>query len=185
MYCRVWDGTQEMEIVLGLFTCSEIDILNHPPTLPRGDLRQLAFDVLRSLFFSPPTMDLPAAPAGQATANTGLQDNPEISELPKSNHAPSKSSNRNASGNLPPVFKQSEAVESGPSSAPPAKPVNRPAASKNAIVHSVLQVSNPKPCTNEQRRNPVLALIRNVGLEIGDISVDFQVGTHNGVLFLR
>lgn len=36
-----------------------------------------------------------------------------------------------------------------------------------------------------QRRNPILPLIRNVGLEIGDIVVDYQVGAHNGVLFLR
>jgi DNA excision repair protein ERCC-1 len=28
-------------------------------------------------------------------------------------------------------------------------------------------------------------LIRNVGLEIGDIVADFQVGAHAGVLFLR
>ena len=27
--------------------------------------------------------------------------------------------------------------------------------------------------------------IKNVGLEIGDIAADYQVGTHNGVLFLR
>jgi hypothetical protein len=31
----------------------------------------------------------------------------------------------------------------------------------------------------------VLQGIKNVGLEIGDIVADYQVGTHNGVLFLR
>jgi DNA excision repair protein ERCC-1 len=30
-----------------------------------------------------------------------------------------------------------------------------------------------------------LQSIKNVGLEIGDIAADYQVGTHNGVLFLR
>ncbi|BEI92078.1 uncharacterized protein CcaverHIS019_0408980 [Cutaneotrichosporon cavernicola] len=56
---------------------------------------------------------------------------------------------------------------------PPTKSGSLPAASKNAIVYSVLQ-----------RRNPILPLIRSVGLEIGDIVVDYQVGAHNGVLFL-
>lgn len=36
-----------------------------------------------------------------------------------------------------------------------------------------------------QRRNPVLQSIKNVGIEVGDIVADYQVGTHNGVLFLR
>lgn len=36
-----------------------------------------------------------------------------------------------------------------------------------------------------QRRNPVLALIKNVGLEVGDIQADYQVGATTGVLFLR
>lgn len=36
-----------------------------------------------------------------------------------------------------------------------------------------------------QRRNPVRQSVKNVGMEIGDIAADFQVGTHNGVLFLR
>ncbi|KAK1922718.1 putative mating-type switching protein swi10 [Papiliotrema laurentii] len=51
------------------------------------------------------------------------------------------------------------------------KPINRPATSKNAIVYNA-------------RRNPVLQSIKNVGIEIGDIVADYQVGTHNGVLFL-
>ncbi|ORX39280.1 restriction endonuclease type II-like protein [Kockovaella imperatae] len=38
--------------------------------------------------------------------------------------------------------------------------------------------------TVNQRRNPVLQSIKNVGIEIGDIVADYQVGTHNGVLFL-
>ncbi|RSH85940.1 ssDNA endonuclease and repair protein rad10 [Apiotrichum porosum] len=106
------------------------------------------------------------------------------SSLPRSTHAPSLSSNRNAGGGqrLPPKTGESSstvaAAPGGGPSAPappsgPSKPVNRPAASKNAIVHSVLQ-----------RRNPILPLIRNVGLEIGDIKADYQVGAHNGVLFL-
>ncbi|RXK35828.1 hypothetical protein M231_06922 [Tremella mesenterica] len=53
------------------------------------------------------------------------------------------------------------------------KPVNRPVASKNAIVYNAVQ-----------RRNPVLQAIKNVGIEIGDVVADYQVGTHNGVLFL-
>jgi len=39
--------------------------------------------------------------------------------------------------------------------------------------------------TDCQRRNPVRAAIKGVSSEIGDIPADFQVGTHNGVLFLR
>ncbi|EIW67055.1 hypothetical protein TREMEDRAFT_23521, partial [Tremella mesenterica DSM 1558] len=35
-----------------------------------------------------------------------------------------------------------------------------------------------------KRRNPVLQAIKNVGIEIGDVVADYQVGTHNGVLFL-
>lgn len=73
------------------------------------------------------------------------------SSLPRSTHAPSLSSNRNAGGGqrLPPKTGESSstvaAAPGGGPSAPappsgPSKPVNRPAASKNAIVHSVLQV---------------------------------------------
>ncbi|WVR08906.1 hypothetical protein IAU60_005965 [Kwoniella sp. DSM 27419] len=81
---------------------------------------------------------------------------------------------RNAAGGAPPAFDASPApapplaAQAGPS-----RPINRPAASKNSIVYSAVQ-----------RRNPVLASIRNVGIEIGDIVADYQVGAHNGVLFL-
>ncbi|KIR52661.1 DNA excision repair protein ERCC-1 [Cryptococcus gattii Ru294] len=51
------------------------------------------------------------------------------------------------------------------------RPINRPAASKNSIIYNA-------------RRNPVLSAIRNVGIEVGDIVADYQVGAHNGVLFL-
>ncbi|GMK57109.1 hypothetical protein CspeluHIS016_0309490 [Cutaneotrichosporon spelunceum] len=122
----------------------------------------------------------PPSPASGSSSAPGFLS---ASSLHRSSHVPSLSSNRNASGNLPPIPKQSQTAPAAgggkgadasvtPSSAP-AKPVNRPAASKNAIVYSVLQ-----------RRNPILPLIRNVGLEIGDIVVDYQVGAHNGVLFL-
>ncbi|KGB75843.2 DNA excision repair protein ERCC-1 [Cryptococcus deuterogattii R265] len=53
------------------------------------------------------------------------------------------------------------------------RPINRPAASKNSIIYNAVQ-----------RRNPVLSAIRNVGIEVGDIVADYQVGAHNGVLFL-
>lgn len=148
-------------------------------------------------------MDPPPPPA--AGPSTGFQS---ASAILRSTHVPSLNSNRNASGNIPPPPKKAPppaSAEGGPltnggetsgSTAPVAttKPVNRPAASKNAIVYSVLQVSDldelcdptMKLVANAlQRRNPVLPLIRNVGLEIGDIVVDYQVGTHNGVLFLR
>lgn len=36
-----------------------------------------------------------------------------------------------------------------------------------------------------KRKNPVLKEIKGVGVEISDITADYQVGTHNGVLFLR
>jgi hypothetical protein len=42
-----------------------------------------------------------------------------------------------------------------------------------------------EPDAECQRRNPVRAAIKGVSSEIGDIPADFQVGTHNGVLFLR
>nr|ODN90596.1 DNA excision repair protein ERCC-1 [Cryptococcus depauperatus CBS 7841] len=51
------------------------------------------------------------------------------------------------------------------------RPIHRPAAGKHSIIYN-------------SRRNPVLACIRNVSIEIGDIPADYQVGTHNGVLFL-
>ncbi|TXT08661.1 hypothetical protein VHUM_02789 [Vanrija humicola] len=95
--------------------------------------------------------------------------------LPRSTHAPSLSSNRNAGGGLPapprPVAESSAAGQEA--AAAPAKPVNRPSQGKNAIVYNAVQ-----------RRNPVLGLIRNMNLEIGDILADYQVGAHNGVLFL-
>ncbi|WVO15355.1 hypothetical protein L204_103011 [Cryptococcus depauperatus] len=53
------------------------------------------------------------------------------------------------------------------------RPIHRPAAGKHSIIYNSVQ-----------RRNPVLACIRNVSIEIGDIPADYQVGTHNGVLFL-
>ncbi|AFR96181.1 DNA excision repair protein ERCC-1 [Cryptococcus neoformans C23] len=53
------------------------------------------------------------------------------------------------------------------------RPINRPAASKSSIIYNAVQ-----------RRNPVLSAIRNVGIEVGDIVADYQVGAHNGVLFL-
>ncbi|CAK9779920.1 hypothetical protein CC85DRAFT_297906 [Cutaneotrichosporon oleaginosum] len=121
----------------------------------------------------------PSLPSGSSASLSGFQS---ASSLPRSSHAPSLSSNRNASGNLPPTPKQAvpppTEVDKGANvlgtvASASSKPVNRPAASKNAIVYSVLQ-----------RRNPILPLIRNVGLEIGDIVVDYQVGAHNGVLFL-
>ncbi|EAL20034.1 hypothetical protein CNBF3600 [Cryptococcus deneoformans B-3501A] len=61
----------------------------------------------------------------------------------------------------------------GPStnSSQTSRPINRPAASKNSIIYNA-------------RRNPVLSAIRNVGIEVGDIVADYQVGAHNGVLFL-
>ncbi|OCF40583.1 DNA excision repair protein ERCC-1 [Kwoniella heveanensis CBS 569] len=88
---------------------------------------------------------------------------------------------RNASGGLPPIPKESPAPAAPPASGagasaqagPSSRPINRPAASKNSIVYSAVQ-----------RRNPVLGSIRNVGIEIGDIVADYQVGAHNGVLFL-
>ncbi|WVQ93045.1 hypothetical protein IAU59_000109 [Kwoniella sp. CBS 9459] len=93
------------------------------------------------------------------------------------------SSMRNASGGLPPIPKGPPAPPSAGTGAGvgngaepqagPSRPINRPAASKNSIVYSAVQ-----------RRNPVLGSIRNVGIEIGDIVADYQVGAHNGVLFL-
>lgn len=89
---------------------------------------------------------------------------------------------RNASGGLPPIPKDDHPLqpaaenkdEATPVPTVKSKPINRPATSKNAIVYNAVQ-----------RRNPVLGSIKNVGIEIGDIVADYQVGTHNGVLFLR
>ncbi|WWC72887.1 uncharacterized protein I206_106851 [Kwoniella pini CBS 10737] len=105
-----------------------------------------------------------------------------------STHAPSTSSLRNASGGQAPIpdlpgpsnianspstpTRDTANAQAGPSSSS-SRPINRPAASKNSIIYSSVQ-----------RRNPVLGSIRNVGVEIGDIVADYQVGTHNGVLFL-
>ncbi|KAK4689383.1 DNA excision repair protein ERCC-1, partial [Tremellales sp. Uapishka_1] len=84
---------------------------------------------------------------------------------------------RNASGGLPPIPKESPDPPSVASEnhAPPAKakPINRPATGKKAIVYNAVQ-----------RGNPVLKAIKNVGTEIGDIVADYQVGVHNGVLYL-
>ncbi|ORY24194.1 restriction endonuclease type II-like protein [Naematelia encephala] len=93
---------------------------------------------------------------------------------------------RNASGGQPPLppppftpptlstsNTSNTSEPAGPVTPVRAKPINRPAASKNAIVYNAVQ-----------RRNPVLQSIKNVGIEIGDIVADYQVGTHNGVLFL-
>ncbi|BEJ15144.1 hypothetical protein CspHIS471_0409110 [Cutaneotrichosporon sp. HIS471] len=122
----------------------------------------------------------PPRPGSSSLSAPGFQS---ASSVLRSTGVTSLNSNRNASGNLPPIPKQPPAAPSTegdkgvgssvPSVPSSSKPVNRPATSKNAIVYSVLQ-----------RRNPILPLIRSVGLEIGDIVVDYQVGAHNGVLFL-
>ncbi|ODO04761.1 hypothetical protein I350_05371 [Cryptococcus amylolentus CBS 6273] len=98
---------------------------------------------------------------------------------------PGAPSFRNASGGLPQVRdsedSNSDTQPQGGPSAPPvqpqagsSRPINRPASSKSSIVYNSVQ-----------RRNPVLGAIRSVGIEIGDIPADYQVGAHNGVLFLR
>ncbi|KAL7421037.1 ssDNA endonuclease and repair protein rad10 [Cryptotrichosporon argae] len=89
-------------------------------------------------------------------------------------------SNRDASGGLPPIRPEAPTAPIPPGVPPAAgpstsgsRPIHRPAASKNAIVYNAVQ-----------RRNPVLGSIKNVGIEIGDIVADYQVGAHNGILFL-
>jgi DNA excision repair protein ERCC-1 len=72
----------------------------------------------------------------------------------------------------------------------PVKPVHRNVSSKNAIVYNAVQVCIDTLWESiesllSQRKNPVLSAIKNVPTEIGDIPADYQVGTHNGVLFLR
>ncbi|WOO83721.1 DNA excision repair protein ERCC-1 [Vanrija pseudolonga] len=120
-------------------------------------------------------MDTEAGPS-TSTPGPSAPGFQSASALPRSTHVPSLSSNRNASGGLPapprPVAESSTAAQDA-STAAPSKPVNRPSQGKNAIVYNAVQ-----------RRNPVLGLIRNMNLEIGDIVADYQVGAHNGVLFL-
>jgi DNA excision repair protein ERCC-1 len=116
------------------------------------------------------------------------------STLPR--HVPSTSSHRNATNILPPVPAapatelETEKEKDETPVAGPSKPVQRPTARKNAIVFNAVQVSSR--CFDRglaadlpKRRNPVRASVKNVAMEIGDIPADFQVGTHNGVLFLR
>ncbi|WWD21189.1 hypothetical protein CI109_105673 [Kwoniella shandongensis] len=139
--------------------------------------------------------DDPSSAAGGSTPMPPPQPSPagfqSASSFLKTNGAGQPTSTtsgslRNASGGLPPIPKESPApspagIEANtatasagqPQVAGSSKPINRPAASKNSIIYSAVQ-----------RRNPVLGSIRNVGIEIGDIVADYQVGTHNGVLFL-
>ncbi|WVQ81347.1 hypothetical protein IAT38_003470 [Cryptococcus sp. DSM 104549] len=130
-------------------------------------------------------------PSGFQPASSLLQSTGRSTPAgPSSSSGSTAGSMRNASGGLPPLPPPGPAPEASTSSsaggaaatgssstsstaAAPAKPINRPAASKNSIVYSSVQ-----------RRNPVLAAIRNVGIEVGDIAADYQVGAHNGVLFL-
>ncbi|KAK8844150.1 hypothetical protein IAR55_006944 [Kwoniella newhampshirensis] len=123
---------------------------------------------------STPTMP-PPPPTGFQTASTFLKTN-------GAQTTSTTASFRNASGGQPPIPEESSSLAPTPAPEPgsnpqpqagPSKPINRPAASKNSIIYSAVQ-----------RRNPVLGTIRNVGIEIGDIVADYQVGTHNGVLFL-
>ncbi|WWC63816.1 uncharacterized protein I303_106421 [Kwoniella dejecticola CBS 10117] len=136
------------------------------------------------------TAMMPPPPTGFQSASSYLKT--QNTDIP-SKHAPSTSSLRNASGGQPPIPNlpgpSSEKPSNGNSTTVPStsisgnaqagpssgssRPINRPAASKNSIIYSSVQ-----------RRNPVLGSIRNVGVEIGDIVADYQVGAHNGVLFL-
>ncbi|RSH95075.1 ssDNA endonuclease and repair protein rad10 [Saitozyma podzolica] len=161
----------------------------------------------------------PAASGSDNSSTTSLPGLQRASELARPAQTPRTApggSMRNASGGLPPIPKpipnagsmegasvtrsvgdaessSGQAKEPGAlgagASEPPAKPVNRPAASKNAIVYSAVQSLQKIPLTLTpghpvQRRNPVLHAIKNVSTEVGDIVADYQVGTHNGVLFL-
>lgn len=78
---------------------------------------------------------------GKGGGSTGSSFQSALTAL-KSTHQPSLSSNRNAGGGLPPVPKAwaNDSRTEGENSVASSKPVNRPASSKNAIVHSVLQV---------------------------------------------
>ncbi|WVQ74467.1 hypothetical protein IAR50_004068 [Cryptococcus sp. DSM 104548] len=124
----------------------------------------------------------PPAPAFQSATSFLKSTAPptDPSSSSKSSSAASASSFRNASGGQPRVRDTSESQgASGAAAAQPqaqagaSRPINRPAASKSSIVYNSVQ-----------RRNPVLGAIRSVGIEIGDIPADYQVGAHNGVLFL-
>lgn len=101
------------------------------------------FSVQHTTTMEPPEEGTAQDPKDQnGPSQPGFQSALSVS---RSTHQPSLSSNRNAGGGLPPVPKAWE-KESGSSehgSASVAKPVNRPASSKNAIVHSVLQVGSP------------------------------------------
>ncbi|KAG2345479.1 DNA repair protein rad10 [Suillus weaverae] len=66
----------------------------------------------------------------------------------------------------------SESAAGGPAAQKAKPPVVQPGTGKNIII-------NPN-----QRLNPVLECVRNVGKEFGDIVPDFQVGRTSGVLFL-
>ncbi|WVW79555.1 hypothetical protein I302_101524 [Kwoniella bestiolae CBS 10118] len=97
----------------------------------------------------------PSASTGSLrNASGGQSPIPPVPDLP----GPSVPSNGNAS------------AQAGPSTT---RPINRPAAGKNSIIYNSVQ-----------KRNPVLGSIKNVSVEIGDIVADYQVGAHNGVLFL-
>ncbi|WWC98153.1 hypothetical protein V866_005044 [Kwoniella sp. B9012] len=131
---------------------------------------------------SDPTSSMPPPPvAGFQSASSLLKT--------QNTSSPSTSSGslRNASGGQPPIPipvpdlpGPSSAItngngttaqaQSGPSTS---RPINRPAAGKNSIIYNSVQ-----------KRNPVLGSIKNVSVEIGDIVADYQVGAHNGVLFL-
>ncbi|WRT69257.1 uncharacterized protein IL334_006241 [Kwoniella shivajii] len=90
---------------------------------------------------------------------------PGPTPIPSSGPSPEKTQSN--TGTTPSSI--SNLNQAGPSN----RPINRPAASKNSVIYNSVQ-----------RRNPVLGSIRNVGIEIGDIVADYQVGAHNGVLFL-
>jgi len=108
--------------------------------------------------------------------------------LPRPSTTGSSGSHRNASGGQPPIPRDTvptvEAANSADNNteapAVPAKikPINRPVASKNAIVYNAVQVSLSQPYSLlprsllAKRRNPVLGAIKNVGIEIGDITAE-------------
>ncbi|EJT45170.1 hypothetical protein A1Q1_06487 [Trichosporon asahii var. asahii CBS 2479] len=83
---------------------------------------------------------------GKGGGSTGSSFQSALTAL-KSTHQPSLSSNRNAGGGLPPVPKAwaNDFRTEGENSVASSKPVNRPASSKNAIVHSVLQYHRLHP----------------------------------------
>ncbi|WWC91020.1 uncharacterized protein L201_005960 [Kwoniella dendrophila CBS 6074] len=137
---------------------------------------------------SPGTMPPPPPTTGFQSASSLLksQNQPPQVNSPSSKHVASGSSLRNASGGQPPIPSlpgPSSIANNGSNpttntnvsgqTGPSTRPINRPAASKNSIIYNSVQ-----------RRNPVLGSIKNVGVEIGDIVADYQVGAHNGVLFL-